>query len=108
LVSRFRRCRSRGHEHIHRGQFFSMHAERFPDQPAQAVAVDGTTRRPRADGHPEPRTGAFIARILNDEQGVRQAIGCPSRALELGGGVKLVARPQSVTPRRTTLVSGVR
>ena len=85
-----------------------MHAERFPDQPAQAIAVDGVARRPRADGHPEPRTGAFIGLILNDEQRVRQAIACPSRALELGGGVKLVARPQSVTTRRTTLVSGVR
>jgi hypothetical protein len=85
-----------------------MHAERFPNQPAQAIAVDGVARRPRADGHPEPRTSAFIGGILNDEQRVRQAIARLSRALELGGGVKLVARPQSVTARRTALVSGVR
>jgi hypothetical protein len=44
---------------------------------------------------------------LNDEQRIRQAIARPSRALELGGSVELVSGPQSVTPRRTTLVSDV-
>jgi hypothetical protein len=64
-----------------------MHPERFPNQPAQAIAVDRLARRARADGHAEPRSGAFIGHILNDEQGIRQAIARASRALELGGGV---------------------
>jgi hypothetical protein len=85
-----------------------MHPERFPNQAAQAIAVDGLARRARADCHAEPRAGAFIGHILDDEQRIRQAIARAARTLELGGGVKLVAGPQSVTPRRMTLVSDVR
>ena len=84
-----------------------MHPERFPNQAAQAIAVDRLASGARADGHAEPGPGAFIGHILNEEQRIRQAIAGASRALELGGGVKLVARPQSVTPRRMTLVSDV-
>lgn len=85
-----------------------MHPERFPNQPAQAIAIDGLPRRARADGHAETCPGSFIGRILNDEERIREAIARPTGTLELGGGVKLVSRPQSVTPRRTTLVSDVR
>jgi hypothetical protein len=85
-----------------------MHPERFPNQAAQPIAVDRVACRARADRHAETGPGAFIGRILNDEQRIRQAIARASRALELGGGVKLVAGPQTVTPRRTTLVSDVR
>jgi hypothetical protein len=85
-----------------------MHPERFPNQPAQSIAVDGLPRCARADGHAETCPGTFIGDILNDEQRIRQAIARATRALELGGGVKLVSGPQTVTPRRTTLVSDVR
>jgi len=85
-----------------------MHPERFPNQPAQAIAVDGIARCARAYSHAEPRPGAVIGHKLNDEQGIGQAIASPTRTLELGGGVKFVAGPQSVTPRRTALVSDVR
>jgi len=85
-----------------------MHPERFPNQAAQAIAVDGLARRARADGHAEPRSAAFIGHVLYDEQCIRQAIARATRALELGSGVKLVAGPQSVTPRRMTRVSDVR
>jgi hypothetical protein len=64
-----------------------MHAERFPNQPAQAIAVDRLARRARADGHAEPGAGAVIGHMLNDEQRIRQSIARASRALELGGGV---------------------
>jgi hypothetical protein len=85
-----------------------VHAEGFPDQAPQAIAVDRVARGARADGHAEPRTRAVARRPLHDELLIREALAALARALELGGGVKLVTRPQSVTPGRTSLVSDVR
>jgi hypothetical protein len=82
-----------------------VHPERFADQAPQAVAVDRIPCRANADGHTEPRFAGFIARNLNGEQGIRMTFAPLSRALELGGGVEFLARPQSVTPGRRSLVS---
>jgi hypothetical protein len=85
-----------------------MHAEGFPDQPAQAIALDGTARRARADRHAEPRAAGFVWRILDDEQLIGETVARATRALELGGGAQLVAGPEPLAPRRKSLVSGVR
>jgi len=107
-VSRLRRRGTRRHEHIHRGHLLSVQPERFSNQAPQAVPADRVARCAEADGHAEPRLALFILHTLDDEQVIRETAARPARALELGGGVELVAGPQSETPRRKSLVSGVR
>jgi hypothetical protein len=85
-----------------------MHPEGFADQAPQAIADDGITRRPRADRHAEAGRAGFISGTLHDEEGIGVTIACPARALELGGGVELVAGPQSEAPRRNSPVSALR
>jgi hypothetical protein len=84
-----------------------VHPERFADQAPQAVAADRIARRPRTDCHAEARRAGSILRTLHDEQGIGMTIASPSRTLELGGGVEFMAGPQSETPGRKLLVSGV-
>jgi hypothetical protein len=107
-VLRSRRRRPRRHEYIHRGQFQTVHPERFADQAPQAVSSNRIAGRTRADSHAKTGKARVILRTLHDEQGIGVTIAAPSRALELGGGVELVAGPQSEAPGRKSLVSGVR
>jgi hypothetical protein len=107
-VPRLRRRGARRHEHIHRGHLLSVQPEGFANQAPQAVPVDRVARRADADGHAEPRLALFTFHTLDDKQVIRETLARPARALELGGGVELVAGPQSETPRRKSLVSGVR
>jgi hypothetical protein len=108
VVPRLRRRGTRRHEHIHRGHLLSVQPEGFANQAPQAVPADRIARRADADGHAEPRLALFIVHTLDDEQVIRETLPHPARALELGGGVELVAGPQSETPRRKSPVSGVR
>jgi hypothetical protein len=85
-----------------------VHPERFADQPSQPVAANRVADRPQPHGHAETRFAGFIPDRLHDEQGVRKTIASPARALEFGRGVESLAGPQSVTPGRRSLVSGVR
>jgi hypothetical protein len=85
-----------------------VHAERLADQAPQAIAIDRVPCGSRADGHAEPGFAGVMARALDEEEVIGMPLTRAPRAFELGGGVELLARSQSVTPRRTSLVSGLR
>jgi hypothetical protein len=107
-VLRLRGGGPRGDEQVHGRELVPVYAERFSDQASQPVPHDGIPGRARAHGHAEAGRAGFILQGLHDEQGIAVAVARAARALELGGGVQLVAGPQTERPRRKLPVSAFR
>ena len=75
-----------------------MHTERLADQAAQAIAGNGAADRAHADRHAEPGLSPVVRRALHLEERIAMSLTTLARAIELGGGVELLAGPQSVAP----------
>jgi len=75
-----------------------MHAEGLAYQATQAIAPDRVAGGADADGHAEPGLAPLVRRALHQEECIAMPLTPLARAIELGGGVELLAGPQSVAP----------